>query len=295
MTKFVERRHARRAATKSVVVFYHANCTDGFSAAWAAWKKFGDKAEYVATFHEDPPPMDLKDREVYMLDLTFPEPITRRLMEQNIRVTAIDHHISVKPVTLMTKDPLYALHNSGAVLAWKYFHPTKPVPRLLATVEDMDLWKFKIPGTREAFSYFDMFNFDFKVWSRLVRDFEDHKKRKHMLEIGKVILKHDEKAIAREIAASAHLVELDGYKAYAINSSTASFKSSMGSALARHSPSGVGIVWWETGNGYVAVSLRSVGDTDVSQIALKHNGGGHKHAAGFRVPSLRDIPWQAAT
>lgn len=31
-------------------------------------------------------------------------------------------------------------------------------------------------------------------------------------------------------------------------------------------------------------SLRSVGDFDVSEIARKYGGGGHKNAAGFRVP-----------
>ncbi len=29
------------------LVIYHANCADGFGAAFAAWLKFGDEAEYV--------------------------------------------------------------------------------------------------------------------------------------------------------------------------------------------------------------------------------------------------------
>ena len=30
------------------LVIYHASCADGFGAAFAAWLKFGDDAEYVA-------------------------------------------------------------------------------------------------------------------------------------------------------------------------------------------------------------------------------------------------------
>ena len=29
---------------KNIVVIYHADCRDGFGAAYAAWKKFGDRA-----------------------------------------------------------------------------------------------------------------------------------------------------------------------------------------------------------------------------------------------------------
>ena len=32
---------------KNIVVLYHADCLDGFGAAYAAWEKFGDTAEYI--------------------------------------------------------------------------------------------------------------------------------------------------------------------------------------------------------------------------------------------------------
>lgn len=30
-----------------ILVLHHANCADGFTAAWCAWRYFGDDAEYV--------------------------------------------------------------------------------------------------------------------------------------------------------------------------------------------------------------------------------------------------------
>lgn len=291
MTKFLEHRDGRREITKSIVVFYHANCTDGFSAAWAAWKKFGADAEYVATFHEDAPPVALRDKEIYTLDMTFTEPITRQLMTQNVRVTAIDHHESTQAVTLMTHQSLYAADHSGAVLAWNYFHPTASTPTMLLSVEDMDLWRLKVPGTKELYAYLDLFPFEFQTWSQLIDAFEQPAERSHMIETGATLLQHEEKMIERLISKDAHLVELAGYQVHAINASSA-FRQYMGTALAAQSPSGVGLVWWETGDGYIAVSLRSAGVTDVAAIAAQYGGGGHPYSAGFRVKSFTDIPWK---
>jgi bifunctional oligoribonuclease and PAP phosphatase NrnA len=40
----------------------------------------------------------------------------------------------------------------------------------------------------------------------------------------------------------------------------------------------------------VRVSLRSLGDVDVSAIAASHGGGGHRFAAGFESPlAVRDV------
>ena len=39
----------------------------------------------------------------------------------------------------------------------------------------------------------------------------------------------------------------------------------------------------ETLDGYIKVSLRAKGECDVSQVALKFGGGGHRNAAGYRV------------
>jgi hypothetical protein len=47
---------------------------------------------------------------------------------------------------------------------------------------------------------------------------------------------------------------------------------------ATHPPFAMG--WWQRGDGRFQYSLRSIGDFDVSALAKKHGGGGHKNAAG---------------
>jgi phosphoesterase RecJ-like protein len=39
----------------------------------------------------------------------------------------------------------------------------------------------------------------------------------------------------------------------------------------------------EAKDGYIKVSLRAKGECDVSQVASKYGGGGHRNAAGYRV------------
>ena len=160
MTKFFEHRKQKRVPQKPIVVFYHADCSDGFGAAWAAWKRFGNKAQFMVTFNEDEPAV-IKNKRIYTLDVTFPKPVTKRLMRDNISVTSIDHHISTKKITLMTHKPSYALNHSGSTLAWKYFFPQKPTPKLLLNIEDVDIWRRKIPGSPTLYAYLDLFDFNF--------------------------------------------------------------------------------------------------------------------------------------
>ena len=59
--------------------------------------------------------------------------------------------------------------------------------------------------------------------------------------------------------------------------------------LSDTSPSGIGAAWWCNKDGSVTFSLRSRSEVDVSQLALKFGGGGHKNAAGFMLDGLMDL------
>lgn len=287
--KLIERRSGKERPLKNkIVVIYHANCADGFGGAWAAWKKFGKKADYVAAYHQTVPPADLKGKEVYSVDYVYPKEITQQLIEDNDRVTAIDHHISAKETTKLTKNYSYALHNSGAVLSWKYFHPKKPVPLLLRYVEDGDLWKFKLPKAKEILDYLDLFNFNFKTWSKLARDLENSKTRRKMIERGSIVLQHEKKMIDRLATKNAEKVLFFGHKVYAVNSPN--FVSELGNLFYTKLPP-IGIIWHKL-PGRIVVSLRSNGKVDVSKLAAKFGGGGHRASASFRLAENAKLPWK---
>lgn len=288
MSKFKERREKERQPSKNIVVMYHANCSDGFGGAYSAWKKFGNKAEYIAVKHQEPPPSGLKNKEIYTIDFTYPLNYTKKLIKENRRVTAIDHHVSAKAVTEITENHSYALNNSGSVLAWKYFHPQKPVPKLLKHIEDMDLWKFKLPYTKEIFVFMDLYDFEFKTWDKLVRNFEKPVFRKKYIEEGKVVLRHENKLVERLVANNAEEVVFEGQRTLAINSPN--FQSQIGSALYKEFPP-MAIVWHYRAD-KISVSLRSDGSVDVSKMAAKYDGGGHRASAAFKIDFKAKLPWR---
>lgn len=275
---------------KHILVLYHKNCPDGFGAAWAAWKKFGNKADYLAIEHQVPPPKNLVDRkEIYMVDICYRRPILEKLLKVNSNITIIDHHITSKETIKLAKNYSYGLNHSGAVLSWKFFHPKKPVPWLLRHIEDVDLWKWKLPFTAEISVALELYynNFAFKKWDKIAPDFENAKKRRKYINEGKLILKYRD-TILKRIVAGAEKVNFENKKAYAVNSPF--WQSEIGNQIVKDKKT-IAVIWSRK-SGKINVSLRSDGKIDVSKLALKYGGGGHKVAAGFSMDVKKPLPWK---
>jgi uncharacterized protein len=66
-------------ALKDIVVVYHAECTDGFGAAYAAWKKFGDTASYIPLKTQVEITIDFTNKEVYVVDYSFIKEVDERV------------------------------------------------------------------------------------------------------------------------------------------------------------------------------------------------------------------------
>ena len=277
---------------KDVVIIYHGDCPDGFGGAWAAHKKFGDKAEYIGVGHGLPLPTGLDHKEIYMIDFAYPVEIMKDLISRNERVTVIDHHVTREESAKLTKDYSYSINHSGAVLSWKYFHNDKPVPELLKYIEDQDLWKFVLLNTDSIGTYLDSLDYEFSLWDQLVEDVEDVEKREKFIEKGKLMLNYQEELLNRIVEESTKMVEFEGYKVLAVNAPH-EFSSKIGEMLYTKMPP-LAIVWSEGRDG-IHVSLRSDGTVDVSKIAEKFGGGGHKSSSGFSLPPIKSFPWKENT
>src|SRR3989344_5040066 len=131
------------------IIIYHNHCGDGFGAAWAAWRKFGRRARYIGAHHGDPLPNGIRGAVVYICDFSYPKEIMRHILKKAERVIVLDHHVSARSSAKMANEYVYDLRHSGSVIAWRYFHPKKAVPAILHYIEDIDLWKFALPKTRE--------------------------------------------------------------------------------------------------------------------------------------------------
>lgn len=272
---------------KNIVILYHNNCADGFGGAWAAWKQFGSRAKYIAVNHQEAPPKGLKGVNLYLVDFSYPLEITKKLLKSVQSLTAIDHHISAAKTVELATAKLYDNSHSGAVLAWKFFHPGKKIPRLLLHIEDIDIWKFSRPFTRELIACLDSYELNFKLWNKFAADWEKPSLVKKYIEQGAAIVRY-QKQIIKEISEYGQKVSFQGYKTLAVNSPI--LRSEIGHYLYTKKPP-ISIIWYKI-NSHIVVSLRSNGNANVSKLAEKFGGGGHKAAAGFSWPEKKPLPWK---
>ena len=269
------------------IFLYHKNCDDGFGAAWAAWKKFGKNGKYIGIVHDDPIPKGLKNKNIYFLDICYKPEVIKKLLKIAKSITVIDHHISAEPAIKLIPNRLYELNHSGAALSWKYFHPNKKLPTLLECIEDQDLWHWTHPHSQELMSALKLYDFDFKVWSRIASDCETKNGLKKYLTEGKILLTQRKIGVKNAVKDATKVI-FCGYKTLAVN--TRSAVSDIGAALSKKLPP-IAIVWSER-NGKIVVSLRSNGKVDVSKLAARFGGGGHKASSAFRLDAGKPFPWK---
>lgn len=275
--------------TKDIVILYHAECNDGFGGAFAAWKKFGDSADYIPIEHQRPLPEGLNGKQIFFIDISLEnEQDIEKLTKNNESVILIDHHKTNEEKLSFFKEYSFDNNHSGAVLAWKYFHLDKPVPKILLLVEDMDLWKWEYPETANFVAALALYDYNFETWDKIYSDAEDDKKLREYLSKGEVINTYI-KRIADDLIKHAQKVTFEGYEVYSANVHHP-IKSFVGPVLREKHPP-FAITWVQEGD-RIHVSLRSNGMVDVSEIAKKYGGGGHKAAAGFSFPAGQSFPWE---
>ena len=276
---------------KDIVVIYHKRCEDGFGAAYAAWKKFGDAAAYHPAGYGDPVPEGLENKEVYILDFCYEaEGVMDRLATITKKLVVLDHHESSRGIVTSTPDHVYDAARSGATIAWSYFHPNAPIPRLMGYLEDGDLYRFALPETADIFAYLIVQPFDFEIWDDIARRLEDPAARGALLAKAATYSEYFEK-LSYLCVEAAKKVRFEGYECYfakALPSIT--MRSYVAHQLyAKLPPFALVVTAHPDGFG---VSIRSDGSVDVSKIAEKYGGGGHTGSAGFFIPNGNTIPWE---
>lgn len=270
------------------LVIYHGNCQDGFTAAWACWSKHPDWDFYPAK-HGEPPP-EVLYRDVYMLDFSYKRPVIEKMLGEVRSLTILDHHKTAEadlkfpfdsdPHNMVDVKIIFDMDKSGARLAWECFHPNEPIPVLVTRVEDRDLWRFRYPDTEGISSYLFSCNYDFKEWGWLAHLAEDPHDLEEMEGYGNVILRKQKKD-TDELLQNKFKMIIGEHEVWACNLPY-TFSSDAGNILAQGQPFGA-TFYVDENSAYF--SLRSTEEgIDVSDIAKSYGGGGHKHAAGFKVP-----------
>lgn len=275
--------------TQSPIVFYHGHCPDGFGGAYAAWKKFGDQAEYIPLSRGGDTLPDTTNRDVYFIDFILPQEEMDAVVAQAARVVALDHHIGVRDVTESMPEYVFNNDKSGATIAWEYFHPNTAAPYFLTLLEDDDLFRFTNPDTRPVITYLASQPFAFDAWDVIANTLENPTSREVFLTKARAYAEYFE-ILANLAADQAKLVAFEGHQVrFATAHPFKPMKSLVGNLLARKHPP-FALVVSAHPNGY-GVSIRGDGSIDVAAIAQKYGGNGHTSSAGFIIPAGVTPPW----
>jgi len=262
-------------------VFYHANCTDGAASALAAFIAMGDGADYIPVQYGNSAPQINDGDLVYIVDFSFSEKILLELADKASYVCVLDHHKTAKADLEHVEHPnlhiLFDMNQSGAVLTWKFFHASRPVPILLQHIQDRDLWRFDMPGSKEIHRAINI-DKDWKNWARYLYNVQP------LIQDGAAILKYLDAQIGVIIKNEPIVFDITGDTVPVYNLPGFLISDALNAALEAYPecPYAVGFMVLPDKTIY-SLRSRSGSDVDISEIAKKHGGGGHKHAAGFNV------------
>lgn len=291
----LDRRFVENKPEKTILVVFHANCWDGFCAAWAARRYFnqqriGHKVEYYAAHHGAPPPSDYAGKDVYLVDFTYPLAIMRNIYAEAKSLNIFDHHATAEAtVKEFIGQPNVAvsfdLNKSGGRLTWEAFFAPERSNWLVDYTEDRDLWRHQLNESKAVNAFIRAQPFDFETWDRM----SAYKDPQFAIAAGTAILVR-EKQVVDTAVANAWEMEIGGHRVWVTNVSC--LFSEVAEALIRDRP--FGACYFDRKDGFRQWSLRSKAPFDVSQIAKLHGGGGHPQAAGFQIQTglLRGLPVQ---
>jgi len=262
------------------LIIYHGNCADGFGAAWCFHHHNSQGYDFHAGVYQQDPP-DVRGRDVVLVDFSYKRPVVESMLQSARSVTLIDHHKSaiddLRPLLQSgAVGGITDIDRSGAMLAWHWlWGENSTPPRLIEHIQDRDLWRFALAGTREIQATVFSYPYDFAVWDQLMNhDLEDLRvqgqaiERKHLKDIQELL-----PLCTRKMLIGGHVVPVANMP-YTMSSDAANM-------LAQdHAFAGC----YYDGPVYRTFSLRSRSPDgmDVSLIAEQYGGGGHKHASGFR-------------
>lgn len=323
--------------TAPVTIAFHANCPDGWTAAWVAWHYYTDQAREVVLHpgvYGEPAP-DCTGHDVVIVDFSYSPGELVALCERAESVIWLDHHASAidawndwcrshdgpmcgetyyGPVNLKID---LDLNRSGALITWDFlvhvldeertWWPDVP-PRdevvagirvvgaemspvelreIVERIDDRDRWIWRLDGTAEVFAALTSRPYTVEAWNEAFALGLDG-----LVAEGRSIARYREQLIDAAVS-NAYQANIAGHQVWVANVPYA-FGSDVAGRLNELHPDAPFSGYWFTDGAEQKWGLRSGSDgADVARIAAQFGGGGHTHAAGFRIPNGEGAEWLA--
>lgn len=284
---------------EKVFIIYDGDM-DGWGAAWIAHKSLTNYcgiSDKNITLIEMSKSSDRKtfdfslieeDSVIYILDYNFDHEVIFQFCELSKKVIIIDHHKYFFPKGQEWFEDLsdiliyyVDINHSAAILSWQYFTSKDKMaiypPEILKYIEDRDLWKWELENSKEINSYIPLLLKNINYWDEITKNW--HSLYKHIfIEHGEAILAHIKEKV-KSSSKKARLIKIENYEVPIVNSMF--YSSEICEELLNLYPDCLfSVCFHTTENGHTHLEFRSRGDFDVSLIAKKFGGGGHKAAAG---------------
>jgi oligoribonuclease NrnB/cAMP/cGMP phosphodiesterase (DHH superfamily) len=200
------------------------------------------------------------------------------------KLVILDHHKTAEAdlKAIPDENKVFRMDHSGAYITWKYFNQSdSSVPRLITYVEDNDIWLKKQPNTREFTSYLFSMPMTFDEYEKFL---DDNYIDNTVFPIGSGMMKQNESFILQGIRRSTPtFINIDGKFYFNVVLNTSVLKSELGNRVLSEYPNCDFSIMYNYDNltNETWLSLRSDDmKADVSEIAKRYNGGGHKNSSG---------------
>lgn len=278
---------------------YHSADHDGLCSA-AIVKRQYPNIELHGWDYGEPIPwrkIEIAD-EVIMVDISF-QPYSEMIALSKVtRLIWIDHHSSA--IKLGKENPINCVavfdeDKAACKLTWEYYFPEEEMPYGVKLLGDYDEWNHQDPNC-EPFEYGMRISYtdpeDTEHWNAIFDNpwcggpEDGDYYINHIVNSGGTILEYLKQTYEYLAKQYAYEKEIDGLLFLVANNPHRTSKY-FDSIYDEKRYDGVISYYW-TGK-FWRVSLYSdKKDVDVSKVATKYGGGGHKNAAGFQT---QDINW----
>jgi oligoribonuclease NrnB/cAMP/cGMP phosphodiesterase (DHH superfamily) len=289
------------------IVIYHDHCADGFGAAWACHERWPNAYYVPATYGQEPP--NVSAANALIVDFSYKRAALEEMGRSAESIIVLDHHKTAleelqpwftivdrdnSPMTIDHVDANlptdgriiahFDMNRSGARMAWDFCNPGVQAPLLIRLIEDRDLWRFTMEDTKPFSLWLRSEPFSFDRFTLLAQDLDEARAGHEIMTEARAMQRFFD-AKVDEIASFAKRRRIGEHEPVVVNCPPM-FASEVGHALLdKHPDAPFAATYFDAPNARMW-SLRSRDDrVDVSVVASKFGGGGHRNAAGFGTPA----------
>jgi len=269
--------------------FYH-NDLDGKCAAAIINKHFNEfDCSFIPVDYKEPFPIDTikKNEQVIIVDFSLE---STKLFDKLLKITDdviwIDHH-----KTAIEKYKGYEVAGirkngtAGCVLTWQYFYPNLEVPKLVEMLGHHDVWDFSKYGKDLEKLQCGIMLYDTDPespnWDKWLED----KTLPRLLEEGTIALKYRTNFYRDLVKEYSFRTKFEGYDAVCCNAGLNGPQ--IFDSLKKEYD--IMITFIFDGEKFNVSLYTEKNNIDVSKIAKKYGGGGHKAASGFTIKNIKKI------